>query len=224
MTSAVFVSNLNEFHLMPQVFISYAREDIEMAKRLRNDLHDAGVSAWLDILDLLPGESWEVAIRKSIKESSFFIALLSTKSVGKRGYVQKELREALRVAEEFPQDEVFIIPVRIDECNPPHEGLRALQRVDLFPSFDGGFEKLRRVFKPESEQTFDGVARQGKLVTLIGDRGYGFIQNDDCNKHVFFLFKDFNSPNFPLVTVGMYVRYHLKLGPMGAVATGITLA
>jgi hypothetical protein len=50
---------------------------------------------------------WEPAIRKAIRESEFFLALLSEKSNSKRGYVQKERKNALDVLEEFPEDQVY---------------------------------------------------------------------------------------------------------------------
>ena len=208
---------------MPQVFISYAKEDIEMAKKLRNHLHDAGVSTWLDVFDLRPGERWRNVIRKEIKKCSYFIALISNKSVGKRGFVQKELREAISIAEEFPQDEIFIIPVRINECIPPHEDLQELQRVDLFPSYYDGFQILRQVLKSEIEHTSEGITKQG-IIEKITDRGFGFIKDEQIEKGVFFMLKDFKSPNISFIQEGMYVRYQIKPGPLGVVAKAITFA
>jgi hypothetical protein len=42
--------------------------------------------------------------------------LLSSNSGEKIGYVQKELKEALEVLDEFPQSKRWLIPVRIDDC------------------------------------------------------------------------------------------------------------
>jgi hypothetical protein len=79
------------------VFISYAREDSDAARRVYNDLRVAGLNPWLDKESLLPGQSWENEIRKAIKKSRYFIALFSSRSVGKRGFVQKEFKFALAV-------------------------------------------------------------------------------------------------------------------------------
>jgi hypothetical protein len=46
-----------------KVFISYARKDKEVARSLYNDLKNAGVQAWLDTEDLLPGQNWKREIR-----------------------------------------------------------------------------------------------------------------------------------------------------------------
>ena len=91
---------------------------------------------------MLPGQPWEREIDEAISRSSYFIALQSTRSVGKRGHVQKELRRALEAAEAYPEDELFIIPVRIEECEPTFRAIRKLHRLDLFPDDVEGLNKL----------------------------------------------------------------------------------
>ncbi len=75
---------------MAGIFISYAREDEEAALKIYGDLKSRGFKPWLDKIDLLPGEHWRSAITCAIKNSSFFLALLSTSSINKKGFVQKE--------------------------------------------------------------------------------------------------------------------------------------
>ncbi|MCP4106377.1 MAG: TIR domain-containing protein [Desulfobacteraceae bacterium] len=55
-----------------KVFISYAREDIEVAERLYSDLNNAGLKPWMDEKDLLPGQNWELTVTNAIRKSSFF--------------------------------------------------------------------------------------------------------------------------------------------------------
>ena len=83
-------------------FISYAREDRELALRLCNDLRAAGAQPWLDINELLPGQEWQTAIAAAIKEATHIIAVLSSNSVNKTGYVQKELRHAIDLLDATP--------------------------------------------------------------------------------------------------------------------------
>ena len=52
------------------------------------------------------------------------------------------MRTALDILDEFPPDDIFVIPVRIDDCEPVEEKIRNLHRVDLFPSYENGFEKI----------------------------------------------------------------------------------
>lgn len=126
----------------PKVFLSYAHEDVDAASRLYEELKLAGVDAWFDKKDLLPGKIWKAAIRQAIRDSRYFLAILSKNSVNKRGFVQKELMEALDMLDNFPQSEIFIIPVRLDDCEPSHERLREIQWVDMFPSWKNGLDKI----------------------------------------------------------------------------------
>ncbi len=54
-----------------QVFISYARKDQEMARKLYNDLSGAGVKPRLDVEDILPGQNWKVITKRALSESTY---------------------------------------------------------------------------------------------------------------------------------------------------------
>lgn len=125
-----------------KIFISYAKDDLPIARQIYEDLRIAGLDPWLDEKNLLPGQDFEYEIKKAIQASGFFIAILSNKSVSKRGFVQKEIRLALQILDEYPESEVFVIPVRLDPCEPSHEKLRKLHWADLFPSYQDGFKRI----------------------------------------------------------------------------------
>ena len=130
------------------VFISYAKEDSEIAKKLYDDLRKVGINAWLDSENLLPGQNWRTVIHDAIRKCRFFIPLLSSYSISKRGYIQKELKIALDILDELPREDIFIIPIRLDESRPSHEILSELHWVDLFPSYETGFSKILKVLLP----------------------------------------------------------------------------
>ena len=67
------------------VFISYTREDYGAAKRLYQDLKDAGLNPWLEHSSIPSGQRWSTEIKNIIENSRYFIALLSSNSVDKRG-------------------------------------------------------------------------------------------------------------------------------------------
>lgn len=135
--------------LKHKVFISYASEDTEIALRLYDDLNKAGVELWLDRKNLMPGQEWKREIDKALKESTIFLALISSKSTTKEGFTQRELKTALDILDERPEGDVFIIPVRVDDC-PVFLRLQPYHWVDLFPSYSDGLEKLLKVLKPET--------------------------------------------------------------------------
>lgn len=124
------------------VFISYAREDARYAERLYMDLRKAGVDAWLDTKRLLPGQDWRAEIRRVIHEAAFFIAITSANSLNKRGFVQSEMRRALRTLDEVPAGQSFVIQVRLDETVPQEEVLQSLSWIDLFPNYERGLERI----------------------------------------------------------------------------------
>jgi TIR domain len=160
----------------PKVFISYAREDAEIARRIYRDLRALGARPWLDTEDLLPGQKWSQEVGKAIRASDFFLALLSNTALGKRGYIQKELREALSVLDEIPEGSIYLLPVRLDECRPDNPKMEELHWVDLFPSYQTGFEKILRVVRPPN-MTPVGVPMplRNEDDADLGRRGWGII-------------------------------------------------
>lgn len=132
------------------IFLSYAHEDKKIALKLFNDLTYQGLDVWIDDISLKVGQRWKPEIQKKIQQSRFFIALLSSNSVNKIGFVQKELRIALDQLDYFPESETYIIPIRIDDCRPNFERLNDIQWIDLFPSYQKGLIKFLKFFNSES--------------------------------------------------------------------------
>jgi len=124
-----------------QIFISYAREDTARVKELYERLRSAGYQPWLDREHIIPGQRWEPVIKEALKRSAFVLVCLSETSINKRGFLQKEIKQALEHADEKLEDDVWLIPARLDDCEVP-ESLGAIQWVDLF--LDHGFDDLLR--------------------------------------------------------------------------------
>lgn len=208
-----------------RVFISYAKEDKSLAEKLYNDLRQAGVSPWLDSVDLAPGQPWEKAIRTAISDSSYFLALLSSRSVRKRGFVQREIRYALNIAEERPENEIFIIPVRLDECEPSFEGLQRLHRADLFPFYESGLEQLLRTIKYVQEEKPALVVvdseQWGGTIRKMVDIGFGFIDYNFMRKELFFHHNELVGVTSDELQEGDSVTFQIADGPKGQVAINV---
>lgn len=112
------------------IFLSYAKEDIDAVRRLKRRLMKDGFRVWMDEHDLLPGQDWDMSIRDAIRNSGLVLVLLSRSAVSKTGYIQKEIRVALDLAEMRPSGQLFVIPVRLDDCQVP-ERLARWQWLDL---------------------------------------------------------------------------------------------
>jgi hypothetical protein len=102
-----------------KVFISYARIDVDAVQVIYNGLLKENHYPWMDIHNIKGGENWLRAIYKAIKESEIFVAVLSHNSVSRRGVIQKELKKALDKWEGMLPDDIYIIPVRLDDCPIP---------------------------------------------------------------------------------------------------------
>ena len=127
---------------MPKkVFISYAREDLETAKKLFRDLQTAGFEPWLDDEDLLAGQNWRETITREIRKTDYALILMSNRSVVKRGFVQVEQIRALEVLETLPPQDIFLIPVRLEDCEIP-DRLGQGNWVDLFSDYEAGLSKV----------------------------------------------------------------------------------
>lgn len=116
---------------MPNIFLSYARQDEIAALEIYEWLVREGLSVWMDKKNLSPGQDWKTEIEKAINASDIFVACLSNQSVNKKGFVQAELKRALEVADLMPENGIFIIPVRLDDCPVPHK-LASLHWLDYF--------------------------------------------------------------------------------------------
>lgn len=112
------------------VFISYAKEDIQPANRLYEILSNNNFEVWLDSHKILPGQDWNNEIRIALKKADYIILLLSNISVVKRGYVQREFKLALEYCETKLDDDIYIIPCKLDECDVPDK-LSKYQWVNL---------------------------------------------------------------------------------------------
>ena len=124
----------------PRVFLCHSKDDKAKVRELYHRLVADGFDAWLDEEKLMPGQDWDLEIRKAVRESDAVIVCVSNSSVTRAGYVQKELSFALDVADEQPEGTIFIIPARLEDCQIPTR-INKWHWVNLFES--NGYEKLK---------------------------------------------------------------------------------
>jgi hypothetical protein len=129
------------------VFLCHSSGDKEKVRRLHSQLKESGFRPWLDEEDLIPGARWESEIRKAVKQSDIVLVCLSKSSITKEGFVQKEIKIALDIADEKPEETIYIIPARLEECAVPAR-LSGWQFVDLFR--ENGFDRLVKAIRSKS--------------------------------------------------------------------------
>ena len=127
-----------------RVFLCYAHRDKETIHDLYARITEAGIHAWLDSESLQPGQDWQHEIRKAILKSDVVIVCLSREFKKQHGYRHEELKIAIEKEQLLEDDDIFIIPVRLEKCDMP-ESLRHLHRVDLFEA--NGYKKLIRALR-----------------------------------------------------------------------------
>jgi hypothetical protein len=136
----------------PRVFLAHAEEDRANVRTIHDALHSAGFEPWMDVCNLLPGQNWPLAIERAIETSDFFLACFSQRSSSKRGFFQSELRFALDLANKVPLDQVFLVPLRLDQCEVPLHISRKTQYVDLFPDWERGMEQVVSMMREQERQ------------------------------------------------------------------------
>lgn len=142
-----------------QVFVCYAREDRTRVEKLYDKLKADGINPWMDKKDLTPGDDWKPAIRLAIKNSRFFLAVLTNNSINKKGELNSEIARALEEQEKLPEGEKYIIPVRLERCTIP-DRLIMWDCANLFE--DKEYKRLLRALT-EMEPPHDYVDSPEKL-------------------------------------------------------------
>ena len=97
------------------VFLSYASNDAEAARRICEALRGAGIDVWLDQSELRGGDAWDASIRRQIKTCKLFLALISANTQAREeGYFRREWNLAVSRTLDMAEDTPFLLPVVID--------------------------------------------------------------------------------------------------------------
>jgi hypothetical protein len=123
-----------------KLFLSYASEDESQVEHLYNLLTEDGYKPWMAKRDIVPGEDWENAIWKAVREADLFVVCLSNQAVAKRGFLQKEIKQALEIWKGKLEDDIYLIPLRLETCPAP-SALARFQWIDFF--LQDGHERLK---------------------------------------------------------------------------------
>jgi TolB-like protein/Tfp pilus assembly protein PilF len=94
---------------LPDVFLSYSRDDQATARRFAEGFERAGLSVWWDVT-LNPGEAYDQVTEKALREAKAVVVLWSKKSVDSR-WVRAEATSGDRNG--------TLVPVMIEPCMRP---------------------------------------------------------------------------------------------------------
>lgn len=127
-----------------RVFLCHSSGDKKSVRALYQRLREDGIEPWFDEENILPGQDWEHEITRAVRTVDAVIVCLSREAVSKIGYVQKEIRFALDKADEQPEGVIFIIPLKLEQCDVP-DRLRRWHWVNYFEP--QGYERLLRALQ-----------------------------------------------------------------------------
>jgi len=134
------------------IFLSYASQDAEAAKRICDALRAAGVEVWFDQSELVGGDQWDQKIRGQIGSCALFIPIISANTQARlEGYFRLEWKIAAQRTHTMADEKAFLLPILIDDTRdadakvPPE--FRAVQWTKLpagaaSPAFCARVQKL----------------------------------------------------------------------------------
>ncbi len=104
---------------IPKVFLCHAKEDDPKVRSLYFRLRDFAIDPWYDKEKLTVGDRWEQEILQAIENTDFFAMCLSPRSVKKTGFIQREIKLAVKEYQRRPQQSAYLLPVRLEPCEVP---------------------------------------------------------------------------------------------------------
>lgn len=120
------------------VFVSYARTDSEFAKQLVLDLKSAGVTAWMDQVDIPAGARWDESIAAALRDADFVLVILTPESARSQN-VLDEIGFAL-------SNEKRVVPLIYKACEVPFRIAR-LQRFAFTEDYQQCLQALASFFR-----------------------------------------------------------------------------
>src|SRR3954466_3925334 len=102
------------------VFLSYASQDAEAARKICDALRAAGVEVWFDQSELRGGDAWDAKIRKQIKECALFVPVISANTQARReGYFRIEWKLAAQRTHAIAEGTPFLVPIILGDVAEP---------------------------------------------------------------------------------------------------------
>lgn len=152
------------------VFLSYASQDAEAARRICDALRAADVEVWFDQSELRGGDAWDRKIRAQIHDCRLFIPVISANTERRdEGYFRREWALAADRTRDMAHKRAFIVPVAID--GTPERGASVPEKFHelQWTRLPGGetppvfVDRIKRLLKPEDSSVTAAGATIGPL-------------------------------------------------------------
>ena len=156
-----------------KVFLCHSKIDKLNVRNLYQRLRADGFQPWLDEEELIGGQDWDAEIAQAVRESDVVLVCLSQNASNRTGYIHREIEYALDIADRQPKGTIFIIPLRLEECDVPQR-LSRWHWINLFE--ERGYARLvqslrhRATAKQNSSINLDELRNGRAWVSLPSQR------------------------------------------------------
>ena len=120
-----------------QVFISHSSKDGKIAGSICSALEARGHRCWMSSRDVRPGENFQGAIVRAIREARVMVMIFSTNANN-----SEEIKKEMALAS---QSHLMVIPVRAEDVLPSEDftyELATRQWIDMFNDWEQAIEQL----------------------------------------------------------------------------------
>lgn len=150
------------------MFLSYASQDAEAARKIGEALRAAGIEVFFDQSELRGGELWDQKIRREIHDCALFIPIVSHHTQERlEGYFRREWKLAIERMHDMAEQKAFLVPVVIDSTGDRDAIVPDLFRAAQWTRLPGGetppgfVERVQRLLSPERPTTLGAPAVSG---------------------------------------------------------------
>lgn len=120
-----------------EIFISFASQDRRVALTLCAALENRGFKCWISSRDILPGENFQSAIVKAIRNSKIMLLVFTANSNN-----SEEMNKELALAS---QSKLMVVPLRIEDVTPNDAfayEFATRQWIDFFADWELAIQQL----------------------------------------------------------------------------------
>jgi TolB-like protein/Flp pilus assembly protein TadD len=146
------------------VFLSYASQDAEAARKICDALRAAGTEVWFDQSELRGGDAWDRQIRQKIHDCRLFIAVISAHTDARdEGYFRREWKLAVDRTHDMAEGKAFLVPIVIDGTTDRGASVPDKFRDLQWTRLPGGdtppafVQRVQRLLAPQASTSRPGV-------------------------------------------------------------------
>jgi hypothetical protein len=140
------------------IFISFASQDHRVAMTLCQALESRGFKCWISGRDIQPGENFQVAIVRAIRQAKIMLLVFTSNSNN-----SEEMNKELALAS---QSKLIVVPLRIEDVTPNDAfayEFATRQWIDFFADWEFAIEQLAQRI---SSATRDAPSEQPRAEAL----------------------------------------------------------